>query len=96
MTGTCNSAQKANILIASSINGVIHSMFYHNHLRNVLLKNVLESLTEFLIAHLNDSLDKVSPELRVSTGLMSLARAFDEMFSLCGNFYKGLDEVFCQ
>ena len=71
-------------------------MFCHNHLRNFWVNNVLDSLTEFLRAHLNDSLDKVAPELQVSPGFMSLACAFDKMFSLCANYPKGLGEVFCQ
>ena len=38
ITDTCNSAQKENRLIAASINGVVHSMFCHNHLRNDLFQ----------------------------------------------------------
>ena len=85
MTDTCNSAQKANRLIAASINGVVHSMFCHNHLHNVWVDNFLESLTEFLRAYLNDIIDKVAPELRVSTGFMSLVCSFDKLFSFCDN-----------
>ena len=55
-----------------------------------------QSLTELFRAHLNDSLDKVAPELRVSPGFMSLDIAFDKKFSLCVNYPKGLGEVFCQ
>ena len=77
MTDTCNSAQKANQPISAYVNGVVNSMFSHNHIRNVWVKNVLDSLTEFLRAHLNDSLDKVAPELRVSTGFISLACDFE-------------------
>ena len=96
MTDTCNSAQKSSRLIDASVNGVVHSMFCHNHLRNVSVKNVLDSLTEFLREHLNDSLDKVSPELRVSPRFMSLAHSFDKIFSICANYFKDLGEVFCQ
>ena len=53
MTDTCNSSQKANQLIAASVNGVVHSMFCHNHMHNVWVKNVLDYLTEFLRAHPN-------------------------------------------
>ena len=67
ITDTCNSSQKANLLIAASVNGVVHSMFFHNHLNDVWVKNVLDSFTEFLRAHINDSLDKVAPKLCVST-----------------------------
>ena len=83
-----------NLLIAASVNGVVHSMCCHNYMCNVWVKNVLDSLNELLRAHLNDSLDEVAPELRVSPGFMSLARAFDKMFSLCANYPKGLGEVF--
>ena len=69
-------------------------MFCHNHLRDFLVNNVLESLTGFLRAHLNDSLDKVAPELHVSTRFMSFARAFDKMFILCTNYPKGLGDIF--
>ena len=96
MTDTCNSAQKANRLIFASVNGVVHSMFCHNHLSNVWVNNVLNSLTELLIKNLNDSLDKVAPELSISPGFMSLACAFDRSFSLCENYPMGLGEVFRQ
>ena len=59
------------------------------------MKNVIESLTEFLRAHLNDSIEKVAPELHVSPGFMSLARDFDKVLSLCANYPKVLGEVFC-
>ena len=63
---------------------------------NVWVKNVLDSLTEFLRTHLNDSLDEVAPEFRFSTEFMSLAHAFENKFSLCANYPKGLGELFCQ
>ena len=53
-------------------------MFCHYHLRNVLVNNVLDYLTEFLREHINYSLDKVAPELRVSPRFMSLAHAFEK------------------
>ena len=73
ITDTYNSAQKENRLISASINGVVHSMFCHNHLRNFWVNNVLDSLIEFVRAHLNDNIDEVSPELHVFPGFMSLA-----------------------
>ena len=53
-------------------------MFCHNHLRNIWVKNVLGSLTEFLRANINASIDEVAPALRVSPCFMSLARSFDK------------------
>ena len=65
MNDTCNSAQKVNRLIDASVNGVVHSMFFHNHLRNVWVNNVIDCLTELFRAHINDSIDEVAPELQV-------------------------------
>ena len=65
-------------------------------MRNFWVKNVLDYLTEFLRAHLNDSLDEFAPELRASPGFMPLACAFEKMFSLCANYPKVLGEVFSQ
>ena len=58
-------------------------MFCHNYLRIFWVNNVLDSLTELLRAHLNDSLDEVAPEFRVSPGFMSLACACEKcLFSV--------------
>ena len=78
MTDTWNSAQKANRLVSDSFNSVIHSMFFHNHLCNVWVNNVLDSLSELLRAHLNDSLEEVAPEFRVSPVFMSLSLSFEK------------------
>ena len=94
MTDTCNAAQKTNIEISKEISSKTHNLLCHNHLRNVWVKNVLESLTEFLRAHLSDSLDEIAPELRVLSGCISFARAFDKMFSLCSNYPKGWGKLF--
>ena len=67
-----------------------------NHLRNVWVKNVLGALSEFLKAHLHDSLDEIAPEVRVSPGFVSFARAFDKMFSLYANYPKGWGKIFRQ
>ena len=64
MTDTCNSAQKANQLISDSVNGVIHYMFCHKHLRNIWVKNVLDPLTEFLRSFLNDGLENVASQVQ--------------------------------
>ena len=63
---------------------------------NVWVKNVIYYFTELLRAYLNDSLDKVAPELCVSPVFMYLARAFDKKISLCENYPKGIGEVFHQ
>ncbi len=94
MTDTCNAAQKMNTLLAANVDGVCHSLHCHNHLRNVHVKNVLGALTDFLRAHMHDSLDEIAPEFRVSPGFISFARAFDKMFSLCANYPKGWGEIF--
>ena len=58
------------------------------------MKNVLESLTEFLGAHFNDIHEEVAPELRFSPGFMSLARDFDKIFSLCEKSQRVLARYF--
>ena len=85
-----------NHLLAACVNGEAHSMSCHNHLRNVWVKNVLDSLTKLLRKHLNDSLDGIAPELCGSLGFTSLARVFDKMFSLYANYPNGIGEVFRQ
>ena len=77
MTETCNPVQKMNYLLAACGNGETHLIFCHNHLCSVWVKNVLDSLTDFLRGHLNDSLDEIAPKLCVSPGFTSLARAFE-------------------
>ena len=94
MTDTCNGARLTNTKLGEEVDGKVHNLLCHNHLRNVWVKNVLDSLTEFLRAKLSDSLDEIAPELRVSPGFISFARAFDKMFSLCANYPKGWGEVF--
>lgn len=96
MTDTCSTAQLTNNLLSKEIDGKTHNLLCHNHLRNVWVKNVLESLTDFLRAHLSDSLDEIAPEFRVSPSFISFARAFDKMFSLCANYPKGWGDVFRQ
>ena len=94
MTDTCNAARLMNTLMSKEVNGKTHNLLCHNHLRNVWVKNVLSALTDFMRAHLQDSLDEIAPELRVSPNFISFARAFDKMFSLCANYPKGMGEVF--
>ena len=85
MTDTCSAAQKTNTLLSEEISGETHNLLCHNHLRNVWVKNVLESLTEFLRSHLNDSLEEVDSMLIVLPSFISFARAFDKMLSLTAN-----------
>ena len=62
MTDICN-AQLCNKPLGVVLNKIVYSLFCHNHLRNVWVKNVLSSLNEFMHAHLYDSLDKIADEL---------------------------------
>ena len=95
MTDTCNSASATNHQLASQeINGVVYSLFCHNHLRNVWVKNVLFSLNDFMRGHLHDSLDEIAEELRVSPSFLTFARAIDKEFSLCANYPKGDGAIF--
>ena len=65
-------------------------------MHNIWVNNMLDSLTEFLRAHPNDSLDKFAPKFHVSPVFMFLASAFEKMFSLCSNYPKGICKVFLQ
>ena len=84
-TDTCNSAQTCNRLLGKEVNGVVYNLFCHNDLRNVWVKNALLSLNEFVRAHLYDSLDEITDELRVSPSFISFARAISKEFSMCAN-----------
>ena len=75
ITNGCNAAQLTSKRFSKKVKGKTHNLLCHNHLRNVWVKNVLESLTEFLRAHLNDSLEQIAPEFRVNTGFISFDRA---------------------
>jgi hypothetical protein len=46
--------------------------------------------------HLNNSLDEIAPELRVSPNFITFAWAFDKEFSLCTNYPKGHRGLFRQ
>ena len=94
MTDTCHSTRSANKKVSALVDGKTHNLPCCNHLINVHVKNVLEALTDFIRAHYGDSLDKIAPDLRVSPGFISFARAFDKMFSLCANYPKGWGEIF--
>ena len=94
MTDTCNSAKLMNRKLCTEVGGKVYSLLCHNHLRNVWVKNILNSLTGFLRGVLHDTLDDIAPELRVSPGFDGFARAFDKEFSLCANYPKGHGELF--
>ncbi len=64
--------------------------------KNVWVKNVLNLLNDFMHGHLNDSLDEIAPELRVSPNFITFARAFDKEFHLCANYPKGHGGLFRQ
>ena len=94
MTAICNSVHKMNHLLAACVNGEAHSMSCHNHLRNVWVKNVLDSLTKLLRKHLNDSLDGIAPELCVSLGFTSLARASNKILVSAETISRVLEKFF--
>ena len=55
---------------------------------------MLDSLTEFLRSHLNDSLGEVAPDLRVSPVFMSLARDFEKCLFSVKNLPRVLARYF--
>ena len=49
MTDTCHSAQKYNRELSNHVNGKTHNLICRDHLRNIHVKNVLESLIILII-----------------------------------------------
>ena len=91
---SCYNARKEQRGIAEKAGGETHPVDCLNHLRCVVIKNQLIRLDEFTTALLKESLDKISPILRVSTSLESVLIVFDKEFSLCANYPKGHGELF--
>lgn len=94
ITDTCNHARKEQEILQYEIGGDTHKVDCFNHMRCVVIKNILIRLNEFTSEFLKDSLDEISPVLRVSTSLEAVLIAFDKEFSLCANYPKGHGELF--
>ena len=58
----------------TSPNGKTFNLLCRNHIRNIWIKNVLESLTTFLKTRVKDSLDDIAPEFRASASFVSFVR----------------------
>ena len=66
----------------------------HHHLRNVWIKGMEQSVSSYSCVIVTDSLEKITPELRVTCVYSAIARAWDKFFSLCANYPKGQGEHF--
>ena len=64
------------------------------HLRNVWINGVDKAVSKFTNGFLEDSIDNISPFLRVSPDLENFIRAFHKEFSLDANYPKGHGEKF--
>ena len=57
MTDTCKSSHKTNYLLAQIVDG--HSLFYHNHQRNVWVKNMLDVISNYVSTLIKDNLEEI-------------------------------------
>ena len=94
ITDTCKSAHKTNRLLAQIVDR--HSLFCHHHQRNVLVKNILDMISNYVSTLIKDNLEEIAPELRVSPRFENMCHAFDKEFSLCANYPKGWGSNFRQ
>ena len=83
MTDTCKSSHKTNCLLAQIVDG--HSLFYHNHQRNVWVKNMLDVISNYTSTLIKDNLEDIAPELSVLPLFENMCRNFVKEFSLCAN-----------
>ena len=94
MTDSCNAAQKARRLLQHQIGGTVHEMDCHHHLRNVWIKGMEKSVSNFVRVAMLDSLEQIPAELRVNCIFSAIAHAWDKFFSLCANYPNGQGEHF--
>ena len=64
------------------------------HLRNVWINGVAKDASKFMNGFLEDSLDNISPFLRVYPDLSNVIRDFHNEFSLDANYQKGHRDKF--
>ena len=88
MTSTCNLSQITNCLLVAPVNG--HSIFCHQHERNILVKQILDTVRNYVGTIIKDNLDNIAPEFRVFPRLETMCQAVDKEFSPCGNLPKGM------
>ena len=93
-TDTCNGARKVRRLLVKAIEGCINGKDCRQHLRNVWINGVAKSVSKFINGSHEDSIDNISPFLRVSTDLENIIHDFHKYFSLYGNYPKGHGESF--
>ena len=92
---TCPGARLAAQCLANRIGDKsLYHQDCHDHMRNILWKNMEIALTKRLKIILADSLDEISPELRVSTSFHAAVRSYDKGFSLSANYPKGFGSIF--
>ena len=93
-TDTCNAARKVRRLLVKAIEGCVNGKDCRQHLRNVWINGVAKSVLKFINGSHEDSIDNISPFLRVSTDLENFIHAFQKEFSLDSNFSKWHGEKF--
>ena len=93
-TNTCNAARKLRHLLVKSIDGCVNEQNYMQNLRNVWINGVAKAVLKFMNEFLEDSLDNISPFIRLSPDVANFIRAFHKDFSLDANYPKRNGEKF--
>ena len=88
-TDTCNAARKVRYLLVKSIGGCVNEQDCMQHLLNVWINGVAKSVSKSMNGFLEDSLDNISPFLRVSPYLANVIRDFHKYFSFDAKYPKG-------
>ena len=88
-TDTCNAKRKVRRLFVKAIDGCVNEQYCMKHLQNVWINGVAKAVSKFMNGFLEDSLDNISPFLRVSLYLANSIRDFHKEFSLNSNHPKG-------
>ena len=87
-TNTCNDACKVRSLLVKSIDGCVNKQECMQNLRNVWINGVAKYVSKFMNGLIEDSLDNISPFLRVSQNLENVIYDFHKDFSLDDNYKK--------
>ena len=73
-TDTCNAARKVRRLLVKTIYGCVNEQDCMQHLRSVCMNGVAKYVSKFMNRFLEESLDNISPFLRVSPDLANSIR----------------------
>ena len=90
-TDTCNAARKVQHLLVKAIDGCVNEQDCMQHLQNMWINGVAKAVSKFMNGFLEDSLDNISPFLRVSPELAMSSVLSTRSLSLIPTIQKGID-----